>query len=83
VREKQLQRHNYWLPDMTSDLAHHLLHGAAWSTGDYTTVNLAGVRHHVEGANGENVIRASAGTAAEAWRLALEQARWPGMLREP
>lgn len=53
-----------------------VLKRAGWSIGDAVSVGEMGERvWGVTGRNGENLIRAEAPTRAEAWRLALEQAR--------
>ena len=65
---------------MIPDDAHCRLHAAGWSLGEYAVAGPAGLRHVVEGANGENLLRAAADTSAGAWRLSLEQARSLGML---
>jgi hypothetical protein len=55
---------------MTPDEALDRLHRAGWSVGDV----VAGSPLIVTDANGENWIRATGATSAEAWRRAGEQA---------
>lgn len=52
-----------------------------WSIGptDHATTS-GGLAWAVDGWNGENVIRATGATGAEAWRAAVDQARALGML---
>jgi hypothetical protein len=57
------------------------LRRAGWSVGSTAFAGSAGERRwFVSGLNDENLIRAEGTTEAEAWRLALEQARAVGML---
>jgi hypothetical protein len=63
------------------EVAHAALHAAGWSLGEFAASTAHGIRFIVEGANGENVIRAEGDTLAEAFQKALGQARSLGMLR--
>jgi hypothetical protein len=57
------------------DVAFQRLKAAGWTVGEVASLS----RWHVTGANGENQINASAGSQAEAWRIALEQATAEGI----
>jgi hypothetical protein len=63
--------------DPTVEELYALLHAAGWSIGEVAP----GDAWTVTGTNGENVIHAGGETCAEAWRLAVEQARAVGMVR--
>lgn len=57
------------------------LHLAGWSVGDVAVRAADGSPAWLAtGTNGENLIRAEGVTQAEAWRLAVDQARAVGML---
>lgn len=57
------------------DVAFRRLKAAGWTVGDVCH----GSRWIVTGNNGENIIRASADSQADAWRIAFEQAEAVGM----
>jgi hypothetical protein len=60
----------------TVDDCRNRLHRAGWSVGEVAS----GTRWLINGANGENVLRAEGKTQAEAWHRACEQAAAVGML---
>ena len=64
----------------TVDESFARLHAAGWSVGDVRLLTAAGPRWLVTATNGENRIRASALTQAEAWHQAAAQAWELGML---
>jgi hypothetical protein len=57
-----------------------LLHAAGWSVGDLLLLTDNGPGWLVTGTNEENVIEARTATQAEAWYMAVEQARTLGVL---
>ena len=56
------------------------LHAAGWSVGDVRILTAEGPRWLVTGRNGENQVRATGRTQAEAWHRACQQAEAAGML---
>jgi hypothetical protein len=60
----------------TVDESFARLHAAGWSVGDVRT----GAEWLVTGSNGENQVRATGRTQAEAWYIACQQAEATGML---
>jgi hypothetical protein len=64
----------------TAEECQSRLHAAGWSTGERAIAVAKGVQYVVDGVNGENAVRATAPTSADAWVQAVEQARALGML---
>jgi hypothetical protein len=56
------------------------LHAAGWSVGDILLLTANGPAWLVTGMDGENSIEARVAGLAEAWYVAVEQARSLGML---
>jgi hypothetical protein len=65
----------------SSDELHARLKAAGWTVGYAGTVGPDGPHWQVSGHNGENQIRASGRTLAEAYWRACQQAEAVGMLR--